>query len=135
VTALVAALDGGADLVVPGTRSGAGTLTTPLVGLSGKSDGSGATAAGMAADDAVNSPLNFARVGAALLGRYPGPPPASQTGLRGGFDFPSERPAEGYSAVHGLRLEGGKYGAIKIGEYTHWGGEHIEPCHGASLAF
>jgi len=67
----------------------------------------------MAADDAVNNPLNFARVGAALLGRYQD---ALQGGGGGGLESSSLlRPAGGYSATHGLRLKDGKYGTINIG--------------------
>jgi len=56
----VSALDDGAELVVPGTRFGAGILTTPLVGLSGKSEGIGATEAGLCSRPAVlTSPQLF----------------------------------------------------------------------------
>jgi hypothetical protein len=68
----------------------------------------------MAADDAVNNPLNFARIGAALLGRYQDSP-----SLQGGGSESSAllRPLEGYSATYGLRFKDGKYGTINTG--TH----------------
>ena len=59
LSALVAGLDGGADLVTPATRFGAGVLACPLYGSAGRGDGKDATPLGRRMDQMVGDPPPF----------------------------------------------------------------------------